>query len=158
MLFQLGGVTFDTYPLNADETNETFGDDFAVKPVVGAQQPREFMGPADHNFTLSGELQPYFLARNGQDSGMGDLAALKAMADGGEPQILVRGDGTNMGWWLIEKGSLKSDPAQPAGHRQRHPPQRRSGREPDRGLAGLADVAADVAVRLTRSRAWRPRS
>lgn len=108
MLFQLGGVTFDTYPLNADETNETFGHDFAVKPVVGAQQPRESMGPSDHHFTLSGQLQPYFLARNGQDSGMGDLAALKAMADGGEPQILVRGDGTNMGWWLIEKGSLKS--------------------------------------------------
>ena len=108
MLFQLGAVTFDTHPLNAEESDETFGHDFAVKAVVGAQQPRESMGPSDHRFTLSGELQPYFLARNGQDTGMGDLAALQAMAAGGEPQILVRGDGTNMGWWLIEKGSLKS--------------------------------------------------
>ena len=109
MLFQLGAVTFDTYPLNADETSETFGHDFAVKPVVGAQQPRESMGASDHHFTLSGELQPYFMVRNGQSSGLGDLATLKAMADAGEPQILVRGDGTNMGWWLIEKGSLKSN-------------------------------------------------
>ena len=108
MLFQLGSVTFDTYPLNADESTETFGHDFAVKPVVGAAQRRESMGPADHHFTLSGELQPYFLVRNGQSSGLGDLDALKAMAEAGDPQILVRGDGLNMGWWLIEKGSLKS--------------------------------------------------
>ena len=109
MLFQLGAVTFDCPgPLNADETDEVFGADFAVKAVVGAQQPREFTGPADHKFTLTGELMPYFFARNGQDNGLDAVATLIAMANSGDPQILVRGDGTNMGWWLIERGSLKS--------------------------------------------------
>ena len=107
MLFQLGAVTFDTHPLNADESDETFGHDFAVKAVVGARQTRESMGPSDHHFSLSGELRPYFLVRNGQSSGLGDIDTLKAMAEAGDPQILVRGDGKNMGWWLIEKGSLK---------------------------------------------------
>ena len=108
MLFQLGAVTFDTHPLNADESDETFGHDFAVKAVVGARQPREKMGPADHHFTLSREVRPYFLQRHGQPNGLADIEALKAMAEAGDPQILVRGDGKNMGWWLIEKGSLKS--------------------------------------------------
>lgn len=109
MLFQLGLVTFDCPgPLNADETTETFGHDYAVKAVVGAQQPREPMGPSDHKFTLSGELRPYFFAGYGQGSGLDEVEALKSMAASGDPQILVRGDGTNMGWWFIERGSLKS--------------------------------------------------
>ncbi len=109
MLYQLGPLTFDTPgPMNADRVSEEFGSDFAVKAVVGAKQPRENMGPADHKFTLSGELLPYFHARTGVGSELGALATLQAMAETGEPQILVRGDGTNMGWWLIEKGSIKS--------------------------------------------------
>ena len=107
MLFQLGAITFDR-KVDAEETDEDFGGDFAVKPVVGARQPREFMGPSDHKFTLSGELLPYFHNRVGIGSGLDEVATLKAMAESGEPQILVRGDGTNMGWFLIEKGSLKS--------------------------------------------------
>jgi len=30
------------------------------------------------------------------------------MAENGKPQILVRGDGVNLGWWIIEKVSQKS--------------------------------------------------
>ena len=107
MLFQLGAITFDR-KVDAEETSEDFGGDFAVKAVVGARQPREFMGPSDHKFTMSGEILPYFHNRIGIGSGLDEVATLKAMAESGEPQILVRGDGTNMGWWLIEKGSLKS--------------------------------------------------
>ena len=109
MLYQLGPLTFDTPgPMNADRVSEDFGSDFAVKPVVGAKQPREFVGAADHRFTLSGELLPYFHAQAGVGSELDAIATLQAMAESGEPQILVRGDGTNMGWWLIEKGSIKS--------------------------------------------------
>lgn len=116
MLYQLGALTFDCPgPLNADQVSEEFGHDFAVKPVVGAQQPRESMGPADHKFVLSGELLPYFNTRLGIGSGLGEVATLKAMAASGEPNILVRGDGVlvgaeegGTGWWLIERGSLKS--------------------------------------------------
>ena len=107
MLFQLGAITFDR-KVDAEATDEDFGGDFAVKAVVGARQPREFTGPSDHKFTLNGELLPYFHNRIGIGSGLDEVATLKAMAESGEPQILVRGDGTNMGWWLIEKGSLKS--------------------------------------------------
>ncbi|MGI3901224.1 MAG: phage tail protein [Janthinobacterium lividum] len=116
MLYQLGALTFSCPgPLGADETEETFGHDFAVKPVVGAQQPRESMGPADHKFMLSGTLLPYFHARIGLGSGLGEVATLKSMARGGQSYPLVRGDGVligaeegGTGWWLIERGSLKS--------------------------------------------------
>ncbi len=119
MLYQLGALTFDAPgPLNADDTTEEFGHDFAVKPIVGAQQPRESMGPSDHKFVLTGELLPYFHNRVGIGSGLDEVATLQAMAAAGSPNILVRGDGTNMGWWLIERGSLKSTrlSAQGIGH------------------------------------------
>lgn len=116
MLYQLGALTWDCPgPLNTDETSEEFGHDFAVKAVVGAQQPRESMGPSDHKFVMSGTLLPYFHNRVGIGSGLDEVAMLKAMARSGEPNPLVRGDGTlvgaeegGTGWWLIERGSLKS--------------------------------------------------
>ena len=109
MLFQLGPITVDSPgPFNATNTNEEFGADYAVKPVVGAQQPREFMGPADHRFTLSGKLFPQFFGRNGQATGLDEIQMLRSLTGTGDPQILVRGDGYNLGWWLIEKVTQKS--------------------------------------------------
>lgn len=104
MLFQLGPITIDAPAgLNATDTTEEWGSDFAVKPVVGAQQPREFVGAADHRFTLSGKLYPYANARAGQDTGLEAFDVLRGMAGTGEPQLVMRGDFTNLGWFLIEK-------------------------------------------------------
>lgn len=104
MLFQLGPVTFDCPAgLNATGTAEEFGGDFAVKAVVGAQQPREFVGASDRSFSLSGDLFPYAAARAGQDTGLDDIETLRGIATSGDPQILVRGDGENLGWFLVEK-------------------------------------------------------
>jgi len=118
MLFQLGYVTVDSPndhvtfdspgPFNVTETSEEFGGDHAVKAVVGARQPREFVGPADRKMTLSGTLFPDFFARAGYATGLDEVETLRAMAENGKPQILVRGDGVNLGWWIIEKVSQKS--------------------------------------------------
>jgi hypothetical protein len=97
MLFQLGPLTIDVAPFNADRLKRVAGADFAVKPVVGAQQPREFMGESDEKITLSGTLFPTRLG------GLDELATLDAMRASGEPQLLVRNDGANLGWFLIEK-------------------------------------------------------
>lgn len=99
MLFQLGALTIDVAHFNADRTKHSYGGDFAVKPIVGAQQPREFMGPSDEKMVLSGVLFPL----HPNFGGLGGLAALQAMAASGEPQILVRNDGANLGWWFIER-------------------------------------------------------
>ncbi len=108
MLFQLGVITIASPgPFNATDTAEEFGSDFAVKPVVGAQQPREFMGQADDHMTISGTLFPFFYGRAGQTSGLDEIEMLRAITGTGDPQPLVRGDGTSLGSWLVEKVSVK---------------------------------------------------
>lgn len=109
MLFQLGGLQIDTVPFEAHETSRESGADFASKDVVGAPRPREFVGGADERFTLSGTLFPYNFG------GLTGLGALDGIRASGDPQILVRGDGANLGWFLVEKVREKSSKLGPSG-------------------------------------------
>ena len=107
-LFQLGTVTIDSPgSFNATDTTEEFGSDFGVKPLVGALQDREFDGPSDGRFTISGTLFPYFYIRAGMDSGLSQIKLLRAMCDNGKPQTLMQG-GYPLGNWYVEKVTQKS--------------------------------------------------
>lgn len=96
MLYQLGGVQFSVAPTNIDAVSRERGSDFAVKDIIGAQRPREFMGVGDSEVTLSGKLITHRF-------GMGALETLAAMAQSGQPQMLARGDGYILGWHYVEK-------------------------------------------------------
>lgn len=102
MLYQVGALTFEVLPVNIHETEEEFGGDYAPKDIVGAQRPREFTGPSDEALQFRGRLFPE------KFGGLTSLDLLKNMAQGGEPQMVVRGDGRVMGWYLIDKGTVKS--------------------------------------------------
>lgn len=109
MLFQLGLVTIDDPgPFNADGTEEDFGAGYAVKPVVGAAPNREFVGPDDTRMVISGTLFPHFFSRHGQASGLSEVEMLRAITATGKPQCLVRGDGVNLGWWLVDRVRQRS--------------------------------------------------
>lgn len=97
MLFQLGPITFEVAPVNVDKFTQETGHDFAAKDIIGAMRPRESMGEADEKLALHGKLFPHHFGGGDQ------LNILQGLARGGDPQILVRGDGTNLGWFLIEK-------------------------------------------------------
>ena len=102
MLMQLGEVTFEVAPFNADSVNRETGYDFASKDVMGRRRPREAMGEADEYVDISGTLFPE------KFGGLSTMDTLHKMRQGGTPQILVRGDGLKMGWFLIEKIREKS--------------------------------------------------
>lgn len=107
-LFQLGAVTIVTPgPFNATDTQEDFGSDFGVKPLVGTRQDREFDGPADDHFTITGTLFPFFYERHGKTSGLEEIEILRGMANRGSPQTLMRG-GVALGSWYVEKVTQKS--------------------------------------------------
>lgn len=97
MLFQLGAVTFEVFPLNVDKATREVGADYAAKDVIGAPKPREFTGEADETVELSGTLWP------SKFGGLSTFEALQDIARTGEPQPLVRGDGAFYGWFLIDK-------------------------------------------------------
>ena len=102
MLYMIGPLQFEVFPLNVHEMSHDLGADFAPKDVIGAARPREFTGEADEQIRFSGRLFPHF------SGGLGELEALKMMARSGAPYPLMRGDGMMMGWFLIDKLSTKS--------------------------------------------------
>ena len=108
MLFQLGALQFDTYPFPADDVSRKTGGDFAAKDIFGAQRPREFVGESDEHVRITGLLLPHFTATHTGGNVQNQLDILDAMRASGQAQILVRGDGRNMGWFLIESVDEKS--------------------------------------------------
>lgn len=97
MLYQLGAAQFEVAPVNIHQVKRQLGADFAAKDIVGAPRPREFVGEADEQITLLGKIFPAHFG------GLGGLSAMEEMARGGQPQMLVRGDGAVLGWYVIVK-------------------------------------------------------
>jgi len=99
MLFGLGAVQIDVYPVSIKTTEYMFGSDYAEKPIVGAMQPLEWMGPKNGTVTLSCALFPQ------KFGGLSSLMILQGLAIAGIPQMLIRGDGMVLGFWVIDQVS-----------------------------------------------------
>lgn len=102
MLYSVGAVQFDVQPVNVEEISHEVGHDFAAKDLFGAKRAREKTGEADEPLSLSGKLFPHHFG------GLAQFEVLKDMARAGDPQIVVRGDGLVMGWFVIEKVKEKA--------------------------------------------------
>lgn len=98
-LYQLGAIQFQVMPVNLQEVERETGGDWAAKDVVGARRPQEYMGPADDTITLAGCVFPH------KFGGASGITALHGMAEAGQPQMLVRGDGTVFGWYVLKRVS-----------------------------------------------------
>ena len=96
-LYQLGAIQFQVAPVNISEVSRETGSDFAAKDVMGAPRPREYVGEADERLTFAGTLFPQ------KFGGLSGIDALQSLARGGQPQMLMRGDGSVFGWYVIEK-------------------------------------------------------
>ena len=103
MLYLLGALRIEVAPFNVHEVMETGEADYAVKGVVGAEQPLEYVGEGENAVTLNGRLFPEAL---GGGSG---LTILHAMRASGRPQYLMRGDGRPLGWHAIMQAQTRSE-------------------------------------------------
>lgn len=101
-LFTIGPLKVQIAPFNAHEVSESGSTDFAVKPVVGAEQPLEFVGEGSNELSLSGRLFPHQLG------GLNEVDQLQQMRRSGKPQFVMRGDGKPFGWYAITAVSLRS--------------------------------------------------
>jgi hypothetical protein len=61
------------------------------------------MGEGDERFAIIGTLFPLRMAQLYGQSGLDELQTLDTIRKAGQPQILVRGDGANLGWFLVEE-------------------------------------------------------
>ncbi len=69
---------------------------------MGARQPLEWMGQASESWTLNAKLYP------ARFRGASTLAVLAAVRASGLSQFMLRGDGSLMGWVVIEQVVEKS--------------------------------------------------
>jgi phage protein U len=102
MLMSLGPIKFEVYPFNATEYGHDHESTFAEKPVLGARPPLEWVGEGPEGWSIKAKIFPH------KFGGLGDLKKLFQARAAGRPLYLMRGDGAQMGWVVIDKVSERS--------------------------------------------------
>ena len=102
MLMTLGPIRFEVYPFNATEYDHGHETSFVEKPVLGARPPLEWVGEGPENWSIKARIFPH------RFGGLGDLKKLYQARAAGRPLYLMRGDGAQMGWVVIDKVSERS--------------------------------------------------
>jgi phage protein U len=102
MLMTLGPIRFEVYPFNATEYDHGHESSFVEKPVLGARPPLEWVGEGAENWSIRAIIFPQ------KFGGLGDLKKLYQARAAGRPLYLMRGDGAQMGWVVIERVSERS--------------------------------------------------
>ena len=102
MLMVLGPIQFEVWPFNATEYEHGHETTFAEKPVLGTRPPLEWVGDGPEVWTLHARIFPR------RFGGLDDLKKLAQARASGKPQYLMRGDGAQMGWVVIEKVDERS--------------------------------------------------
>lgn len=96
MLYALGAVAFEVWPLNTDAVERRADTQFVPKPVLGRRPPLEFVGEGAETIRMSGRLFPQKLG------GLAELELLDEQRRAGKAMPLMRGDGKPFGWFVIE--------------------------------------------------------
>lgn len=96
-LYQLGSLVFSMTPFEVHDVTHDTSTDYAAKDVLLSARPREFVGEGDEHFKFIGTLFP---TRFG---GLTELQLLQAERAAHQPWPLVRGDGTSLGNFFIER-------------------------------------------------------
>ena len=101
MLATLGPVSFDIVPFNMTTWSAAEETSFVEKSVIGVRPPLEWVGEGPATWSLTVKLFPE------KFGGVGALEAMQAARKSGLPQFFLLGDGTVLGWVVIEKLKIK---------------------------------------------------
>jgi hypothetical protein len=91
----LGDYRFGLSTAAYQELNRTNSWRWPTVDRIGARPASQFVGPGEDGIQMSGVIYPHF------KGGLGQLDAMRAEADKGEPLILVDGTGKNWGKYVI---------------------------------------------------------
>lgn len=97
MLYSFGTIQFEVSPLNIHELDHVTETDWARKEIAGAGVYREWVGEGDEVVTLRGRIFPHRLG------GLTELEVIDSFRRAGQAELLQRGDGKNLGWYVIER-------------------------------------------------------
>lgn len=102
MLMSLGPIRFEVHPFNATQYGHDHETGFAEKPVLGARPSLEWVGEGQESWSITAIIFPH------KFGGLGDLKKLYQARAAGRPLYLMRGDGSQMGWVVIDRVSERS--------------------------------------------------
>ena len=102
MLMSLGPVRFEIYPFNATDYGHEHESSFVEKPVLGTRPPLEWVGEGSERWSITARIFPH------RFGGLGDLKTLYQARAAGRPLYLMRGDGAQMGWVVVDKVTERS--------------------------------------------------
>ena len=96
-LMQWGDIQFQVQPFNYHEMDHETASDFAHKEIAAAAIYREWVGENDELLHVRGKLFPYRIG------GMAEIDKFEAYRRDGFANMLLRGDGRVLGWYVVEK-------------------------------------------------------
>lgn len=96
-LMMWADIQFSVQPLNYHEMDHETATDYAHKEIAGAAIYREWVGENDEIIHMRGKLFPYRIG------GMSQIEKFDAYRRQGMANLLMRGDGRSMGWFVCEK-------------------------------------------------------
>lgn len=96
MLYMIGPVSVALKPFNVDKVSRKTEASLAEKGLIGGLPGDEHTG-YKQSFTLSGTVLPFRFP-----GGLSSLEVLHEMCATGIRAMLIRGDGTVLGWCAIE--------------------------------------------------------
>lgn len=116
-LMQWANFQWQVWPVNIEEYDHTTASDWARKEVLGAGVYREWVGENDEELHLRGKLFPYYFASmtRPNDPGLATFQMLDNMRKAGHIDLLVRGDGYQFGWFVIDRISRTNKALGPDG-------------------------------------------
>lgn len=95
MLYQVGPLTFDTFPFSINSVKREAAADYAKHALLNRRRGYEFEGPGDDVLTLSGECLPLRIG------GLSEIELAHQIRDAGDPVFVMRGDGLVAGWHVV---------------------------------------------------------
>jgi uncharacterized protein len=96
-LMTWGPVLFRVWPFNFHELDHDTATAWAKKEIAGAANYREWVGEDDEMRHIRGSIFPYRIG------GMAALEIFDAYRRAGIGNVLIGGDGRNLGWFVCEK-------------------------------------------------------
>ena len=96
VLLTLGDYQFGMSTAAHDSLKRSKAYRWVTQARLGREPATQFVGPGSETISLSGSIYPHFRG------GLGQIDAMRAEADAGEPLSLVDGRGNNLGQWCIQ--------------------------------------------------------
>lgn len=109
MLYQVGPLALDTFPIEVGSAEIETSGDFAKHELISSRRGYEFVGPGEDSLDLSGQLLPFHIG------GLSELEFAKQLCTTGEPVFVMRGDGQVMGWYQLMKVKERHSQIGPGG-------------------------------------------